>query len=66
MILVDSSVWIAYFRGAITPQTERLGSLLGIEPIAIGDLIMTEVLQGFISDRDFNQAKKITDLAGHG
>ena len=59
MILVDSSVWIDYFRGAATPQTERLDSLLGSEPLAIGDLILTEVLQGFSSDRDFNQAKKL-------
>lgn len=59
MILVDSSVWIDYFRGAATPQTERLDSLLGSEPLAIGDLILTEVLQGFASDRDFNQAKKL-------
>ena len=59
MILVDSSVWIDYFRGTATPQTERLDSLLGTEPLAIGDLILTEVLQGFSSDRDFNQAKKL-------
>lgn len=59
MILVDSSVWIDYFRGTATPQAERLESLLGAEPIATGDLILTEVLQGFISDRDFNQAKKL-------
>ena len=59
MILVDSSVWIDYFRGTATPQTDRLDSLLGSEPLAIGDLILTEVLQGFTSDRDFNQAKKL-------
>ena len=59
MILVDSSVWIDYFRGTATPQTERLDSLLGSEPLAIGDLILTEVLQGFTSDRDFNQAKRL-------
>ena len=59
MILVDSSVWVDYFRGAATPQTERLDSLLGSEPLAIGDLILTEVLQGFASDREFNQAKKL-------
>ena len=59
MILVDSSVWIDYFRGTATPQTDRLDSLLGSEPLAIGDLILTEVLQGFSSDRDFNQAKKL-------
>ena len=70
MILVDSSVWIDYFRGTTTPQTEKLDSLLGFELIATGDLILTEVLQGFISESDFNQAKKlmtslvIVDLAG--
>lgn len=70
MILVDSSVWIDYFRGTTTPQAEKLDLLLGNQPIATGDLILTEVLQGFVSDRDFNQAKKlmtslvIVDLAG--
>ncbi len=70
MILVDSSVWIDYFRGTATPQAEKLDVLLGNEPIATGDLILTEVLQGFVSDRDFNQARKlmtslvIVDLAG--
>ena len=70
MILVDSSVWIDYFRGTATPQAEKLESLLGTEPIATGDLILTEVLQGFVSDRDFNRAKKlltalvIVELAG--
>ncbi|MBI4292842.1 MAG: PIN domain nuclease [Betaproteobacteria bacterium] len=59
MILVDSSVWIDYFRGTTTPQVEKLDSLLGTEPIVTGDLILTEVLQGFVSDRDFNQAKKL-------
>ena len=59
MILVDSSVWIDYFRGNSTPQTERLDSLLGSEPLAIGDLILTEVLQGFASDKYFNQARKL-------
>jgi predicted nucleic acid-binding protein len=59
VILVDSSVWIDYFRGTATPQAEKLDSLLGTEPIATGDLILTEVLQGFVSDRDFNQARKL-------
>ena len=59
MILVDSSVWIDYFRGTMTPQTDRLEALLGSEPAATGDLMLTEVLQGFGSDRDFNQAKKL-------
>jgi predicted nucleic acid-binding protein len=59
VILVDSSVWIDYFRGTPTPQTEILDSLLGNEPVVTGDLILAEVLQGFRSDRDFNQARKL-------
>ena len=59
MTLVDSSVWIDYFKGTITAQTERLDSLLGLEPLAIGDLILTEVLQGFNKARDFNDARKM-------
>ena len=56
MIFVDSSVWIDYFRGLGTPEAEKLDGLLGNEPLATGDLVLTEVLQGFVSDRDFNQA----------
>ena len=59
MILVDSSVWIDYFKGTITPQTEKLDSLLGHELLAIGDLILTKVLQGFAGETDFNQARKM-------
>lgn len=59
MILVDSSVWIDYFNGTITAQTEKLDSLLGNEPLAVGDLILTEVLQGFADERDFNHARRM-------
>ena len=59
MILVDSSVWVDYFNGTVTAQTTRLDGLLGSEPLAIGDLILTEVLQGFHGDRDFNQARRM-------
>ena len=70
MILVDSSVWIDYFRGTVTAQTEILDSLLESELLAIGDLILTEVLQGFAEERDFNAARKmltsltVVDLGG--
>jgi len=72
LILVDSSVWIDYFRGKITAQSEMLDRLLGHEPLAIGDLILTEVLQRFVDERDFNNARKMltslisVELGGHG
>ena len=59
MILVDSSVWIDYFRGIATPQVEVLDALLDQEPVAIGDIILTEVLQGFSTDRDFELALRL-------
>ena len=59
MILVDSSVWIDYFNGITTPQTDKLDGLLGVQLLAIGDLIVTEVLQGFRQERDFERALKL-------
>lgn len=59
MILVDSSVWIGYFNGNATPATNRLDGLLGQEILAVGDLILTEVLQGFADDREFSAAQKM-------
>ncbi len=59
MILVDSSVWIDYFRGDATPQTDKLDALLGAEPVATGDIILAEVLQGFSRASDFNAALRL-------
>jgi predicted nucleic acid-binding protein len=59
LILVDSSVWIDYFKGTVTAQTEKLDLLLDHELLAIGDLILTEVLQGFADEREFNEARKM-------
>ena len=59
MILVDSSVWIDYLRGAPTPQADKLDSLLGSVPLAVGDLILTEVLQGCGTDREFNEVRRL-------
>ena len=70
MILVDSSVWIDYFRGVATPQADRLDALLGVEALATGDVVMAEVLQGFVSERDFLDALRlltslsVIDIAG--
>jgi len=59
LILVDSSVWIDYFNGVASAQAARLDGLLGREALTIGDLILTDVLQGFTLERDFNQARKM-------
>ena len=59
MIFVDSSVWIDYFRLRNTRETEVLDSLLEQQFLVIGDLVLAEVLQGFDSERDFNNARQV-------
>ena len=58
MILVDSGVWIDFFNGAPTREAERLDALLGVAHICVGDLILTEVLQGFRSETAFRAARE--------
>ena len=59
MVLVDSSVWIAYFNGVVAAETERLDRLLGQEPVGLGDLILAEVLQGFRRDKGYLAARRL-------
>ena len=58
MILVDSTIWIDYFNGISSPQTDYLDRLLDQTLILVGDLILAEVLQGFRDDADFEQARR--------
>jgi predicted nucleic acid-binding protein len=59
VILVDSSVWIDFFRNQPTAQAEWLDRNLGIEGLLVGDLILAEVLRGFKDDRGFNEARRM-------
>jgi predicted nucleic acid-binding protein len=65
MILVDSSVWIDYFRSSDTPQVELLDSLCGRTPMAVGDLVAVEVLQGVRDEQEFKLVKKVFDTFTH-
>ncbi len=61
MILVDSSVWIDYFNGRDSREADILDQTLGVRRVAVGDLILTEVLQGFQIDRDYRTAKHLME-----
>jgi predicted nucleic acid-binding protein len=56
MLLVDSTVWVDYFNGRRTPQTDYLDRALPRHLILVGDIVLAEVLQGFRRDEDFQQA----------
>jgi predicted nucleic acid-binding protein len=59
MILVDSSVWVDYFKDKSTWQTEHLEGLLDSQELGIGDLNLTEVLQGCRFDKEFNEVCRL-------
>jgi hypothetical protein len=56
MIVVDSSVWIDFFRGVTTAQVAKLRRLFASQEILVGDIILCEVLKGFADDRDATAA----------
>ena len=59
MILVDSSVWIDFFRGAENAAAGQLNALLSdsSSPLGIADLVLFEVLRGFRSTSLSRQAQ---------
>lgn len=61
MIVADTSVWIDYVNGIITPQTNILDFELENSRVATGDLIIVEFLQGFRKEKQFQEAKNIMD-----
>jgi predicted nucleic acid-binding protein len=65
MILVDSSVWIDYFRSAETGPVALLDSLFGRSRLAVGDLIAAEVLQGVRNEQEFKLVRKTLDAFDH-
>jgi hypothetical protein len=61
-VLVDSSVWIAYFTGVASPEADHLDTLLGRSPLLVADQTMTEVLHGLPDELHRRQAKEALGL----
>jgi predicted nucleic acid-binding protein len=62
MIVVDSSVWIDYFNGYPSPETDRLArAIRDNEPIILCGIVMTEILLGLRSDTEAARIAEILD-----
>jgi predicted nucleic acid-binding protein len=58
MILVDTSVWIKFFNGIDAISVRLFEDLVEAEEeVCISEFILTEVLQGFKKDEDFELAR---------
>ena len=61
MIVVDTSVWIDYFKGIENRQTILLEESLEEQEIIIGDVVLLEILQGIKDENQFRKTKKILE-----
>ena len=60
MVLVDTSVWIDFFRSKETPQVEKLKLAISTnQDIAICGVILTEVLQGIRNNKEHDLVEEI-------
>jgi predicted nucleic acid-binding protein len=59
VIVVDTTVWVDFFRRNDTPQTAKLRALIGRGLILVGDLVLVEVLLGL---RDDAQAERVEQM----
>ncbi|MGR6980265.1 type II toxin-antitoxin system VapC family toxin [Testudinibacter sp. P27/CKL/0425] len=57
MIIADTDIWIDYFNGVITPHTDYLDNTLQTGQVALTDVILMEILQGFRLEKEYRQAK---------
>ena len=51
MVIVDTTVWVDYFRGLANPETDWVHAELERQRLGLTDLILCEVLQGVRDDR---------------
>jgi predicted nucleic acid-binding protein len=59
LILVDSSVWIDFFRGIDSSGALKLRQVLRHADVIVGDLILVEVLQGYTIEREAEKAREL-------
>ncbi|KAA0235326.1 MAG: Ribonuclease VapC11 [Acidimicrobiales bacterium] len=59
MIVVDTSVWVDFFRGRNTPQVEFFVHAVESDAeLALTDVVLTEVLQGVVSDQEADRVER--------
>ena len=59
MIVVDSSVWIDFLSSRNAPHVRQLRAILGADEIALGDLMLCEILQGLASEREAREVEAL-------
>jgi predicted nucleic acid-binding protein len=56
--IIDTTVWIDFFRDSKTEQTDLLERVIRRGDAALGDVILSEILQGIDSEKEFRYVKR--------
>ena len=56
--IIDTTVWIDFFRDSTTAQTDLLERIIRRGEAALGDVILSEILQGTDSDKEFRSLQR--------
>jgi predicted nucleic acid-binding protein len=59
MIVADTSVWIDYFRDALSPFARRLDSAILSGRIIVPDLILLEILRGMPNEHEAAKVERM-------
>jgi hypothetical protein len=73
VIVVDTTVWADWFKGTDSPEVDRLGLAMERHDVGLVPAVLTEVLQGFRAEGDFERARGLLvqlpvlalDVEGH-
>lgn len=57
-IVADTSVWINYFKGLESNETDLLDQSLSNDAVVLGDIVLMEILQGIKDENQFQKTKK--------
>jgi predicted nucleic acid-binding protein len=63
-VLVDSSVWIDYFRGSINPKILIVEDLIDANRIYINDLILTELIPFLLQKKEYHVVELLKTING--
>jgi len=60
-ILIDTSVWIEYFRKKFSPISEKVDQILGEDEVCVPKIVIAELMQGARSEKELSIIRDFFD-----
>jgi len=60
-VLIDTSVWVSYFRGGFPEISEKVDRLLGGGEVCVPKIVIAELVQGAKSQRELSTIEDFFD-----